>query len=76
VEAGKASAHDDDAVALMARGSVTADESLRAGTEQRAVSEDRPPLADSGPAKVLRAWSATVGRLSLMVERALTRARP
>jgi len=76
VEAGKASAHDDDAVALMARGRVTADESLRAGTEQRALSEDRPPLPETGPAKALRAWSAIVGRLSLSVERALTRARP
>ncbi len=76
VQAGKASAHDDDAVAWMARGQVTSDERLRESTEQRAVSEDRPPLADTGPAKALRAWSAAVGRVSLMAERLLTRARP
>ncbi|HWF73817.1 MAG TPA: NrfD/PsrC family molybdoenzyme membrane anchor subunit [Solirubrobacteraceae bacterium] len=76
VEAGKASAHDDDAVALMARGSVTADERLRVGTEQRALSEDRPPLADGGPVKVLRAWSAAVGRASLFAESVLKRVRP
>ena len=73
VEAGKASARDDDAVALMARGRVTADEGLRASTERRAVSEDRPPLSDGGPAKALRAWSAGVGQASLLVERLITR---
>jgi len=75
VEAGKASAHDDEAVALMARGSVTTDEPLRVASEQRALSADRPPLADSGPASVLRAWSSGVGRASLLVERLIDRAR-
>ena len=75
VEAGKASAHDDAAVALMARGSVTADERLRGATEQRALSEDRPPLGDGGAAKVLRLWSTTVGRASLLVERLVNRGR-
>jgi formate-dependent nitrite reductase membrane component NrfD len=69
VQAGKASAHDDEAVALMARGSLTADERLRRGTEQRIVSEQRPPLAGARAAKPLRAWSATVGATSLLVER-------
>jgi len=73
VEAGKASARDDEAVALTARGRVTADERLRGGTEQRAVSEDRPPLADTPLAKSLRGWSATVGRASLLAERLLSR---
>ena len=45
VEAGKASARDDEAVALMARGRATADERLRSGTERRALSDDRPPRA-------------------------------
>jgi formate-dependent nitrite reductase membrane component NrfD len=77
VRAGRASAHDDEAVALMARGQVTADERWRAGTEQRAISDDRPPLADTGLAKVLRGWSTNVGRASLLAERLLrlTRAR-
>jgi formate-dependent nitrite reductase membrane component NrfD len=68
IEGGRASAHDDEAVALMARGRVTADERLRVGTEQRALSEDREPLPDEGRAKVLRRWSAIVGKASLMVE--------
>ena len=75
VEAGKASAHDDEAVALMARAKLTPDESLRVGTEQRAVSEDRPPLADSGPLHAVREWSATIGRASLFVERLISRVR-
>lgn len=73
VEAGKASAHDDDAVALMARGRVTADEHLRVGAERRAVSEDRKPLPDRGPARALREWSAGVGKASLLVERLIRR---
>ncbi len=74
VEAGKASAHDDEAVALMARGGVTTDERMRGGTEQRARSEDRPPLADTGPVRALRAWSAIVGQASLIAEALIRRA--
>jgi formate-dependent nitrite reductase membrane component NrfD len=74
VEGGRASAADDDAVALMARGNVTADERLRVGSERRALSEDREPLPDDGPVKVLRRWSEVVGRASLTVER-LVRSR-
>ena len=62
VEAGKASARDDEAVALVARGRATADEHLRSGTERRALSDDRPPLAPGAAVAVLRAWSRTVGR--------------
>ena len=69
VEAGKASARDDEAVALMARGSATADEHLRSSTERRARSDDRPPLAPGAAVATLRAWSRTVGRASLLVER-------
>ena len=59
IEAGKASARDDEAVAMMARGR----------TERRAVSKDRAPRT-SGPAVVAaRAWSGAVGRTSLLVER-------
>jgi formate-dependent nitrite reductase membrane component NrfD len=69
IEAGKASARDDEAVAMMARGSVTADERLRRRTERRTVSEDRAPRT-SGPAlAAARAWSGAVRRTSLMVER-------
>jgi formate-dependent nitrite reductase membrane component NrfD len=75
VEAGKASARDDEAVALMARGSVTADERLRGGTERRAPSEDRRPLTRGRGATALGAWSATVGHASLLVERLIGRGR-
>lgn len=68
VQAGKASAHDDEVVALMARGAVTSDERMRAGTEQRTLSEHRAPLAGAAAAKALRLWSRTVGRASLTVE--------
>lgn len=68
VQAGRPSARDDEAVALMARGQVTADEAMRTGTERRAVSEDRPPLADAQPARTLRVWSRTIGSASLLVE--------
>jgi formate-dependent nitrite reductase membrane component NrfD len=71
IEAGKASARDDEAAALMARGRITADERLRRGTERRTVSRDRPPRAHgTAPA----AWSGIVGRTSLLVERLLRRA--
>ena len=73
VEAGKASARDDEAVALVARGSATADEHLRSGTERRALSDDRPPLAPGAAVRALRAWSRTVGRASLLAERRLRR---
>jgi hypothetical protein len=69
VEAGKASARDDEAVALMARGRLTLDERLRVGAERRALSEDREPLPATEPVRVLHAWSAAVGKASLVVER-------
>jgi formate-dependent nitrite reductase membrane component NrfD len=75
VKAGQASARDDEAVALMARGMVTGDERLRAQTEQRMVSDDRAPTGTT-LAKALRGWPSTVGRLSLLVERFLRKAGP
>jgi formate-dependent nitrite reductase membrane component NrfD len=74
VEAGKASARDDEAVALMARGRVTADERLRERTEHRILSDDRPPVAAGTAFAAAAAWSGTVGRASLLVERLLRRA--
>jgi formate-dependent nitrite reductase membrane component NrfD len=74
VEAGKASARDDEAVALMARGRVTADERLRKRTEHRILSDDRSPRASGAALAAARAWSGTVGRASLLVERLLRRA--
>jgi hypothetical protein len=74
VEAGKASARDDEAVALTARGKATADEHLRRFTEGRTLSDHRPPLARGATAAALRSWSGTVGRMSLLVERLLRRA--
>jgi formate-dependent nitrite reductase membrane component NrfD len=71
LEAGKASARDDEAVALMARGRVTADERLHEGTEHRLLSDDRPPAAGAAAFAAARAWSRTVGRASLLIERLL-----
>jgi formate-dependent nitrite reductase membrane component NrfD len=71
IHAGRASAHDDEAVALMARGMVTADERARSGSERRMVSRDRAPLAGAAAGKAMRVWSRTVGRASLLVERLL-----
>jgi formate-dependent nitrite reductase membrane component NrfD len=73
LEAGKASARDDQAVALMARGKVTSDERLRRGTERRTVSEDRPPRPRGAALAAAHAWSGAVGRTSLLVERLLRR---
>jgi formate-dependent nitrite reductase membrane component NrfD len=69
VSAGRASVSDDEAVALMARGAVTRDEWLRRGTEQRALSDERPPVGGRRAEKATRLWSGTVGRASLVVER-------
>jgi hypothetical protein len=71
LEAGRASARDDEAVALMARGGVTADERLRERTEHRVLSDDRPPAGGGIALAAVRAWSVTVGRASLLVERLL-----
>jgi hypothetical protein len=71
LEAGKASARDDEAVALMARGRVTADEGRRNRTERRAISDGRPPRARGAALAAARAWSATVGGTSILVERLL-----
>jgi hypothetical protein len=69
VQAGRASVSDDEAVALMARGALTADERLRRSTEQRVPADERPPVSGRGAARALRLWSDTVGRASLVVER-------
>ena len=74
IEAGQASARDDEAVALMARGRVTADERLRTGSERRTLSKFRRPRARAAVA--LRLWSDTIGRASLLTERLLRRAAP
>jgi formate-dependent nitrite reductase membrane component NrfD len=74
IEAGKASARDHEAVALTARGRVTADERMREGTEHRTLSDDRPPAAGGTALAAARAWSRAVGRASLLVERLLRRA--
>jgi hypothetical protein len=74
IDAGKASARDDEAVALMARGRATADERLRRGTERRTVSDEGAPRARARNLAATRAWSGTVGRTSLLVERLLRRA--
>ncbi len=69
VEAGKASARDDEAVALMARGRVTETERLRETTEQRSLSDHRPPHASRVAVAAARAWSNAVARASLLAER-------
>jgi formate-dependent nitrite reductase membrane component NrfD len=74
LEAGRASARDDEAVALVARGRVTADERRRKRTERRIVSDGRPPRTRGIALAAARAWSGTVGRTSILVERLLRRA--
>ncbi len=74
IEAGKASAHDDEAVALMARGRVTTDERVPQGAERRTVSDARPPRARGAALAAAHAWSGAIGRTSLLVERLLRRA--
>jgi hypothetical protein len=58
----------------MARGTVTADEGLHERTERRILSDARRPAAGGTAVAVARAWSRTVGRASLLVERLLRRA--
>jgi Polysulphide reductase, NrfD len=68
VEAGKASARDDEAVARTARGKVTLED--RRAHPPRAggtVSELRRPIGGPGPA-LARAWTETLRRASLLVE--------
>jgi polysulfide reductase-like protein len=62
VEVGPVSARDDVAVALNARGG-------EAHSERHEVSRPRPPRCSS----LARAWTGTVGRASLLAERALRR---
>jgi hypothetical protein len=68
VEAGKASARDDEAVARTARGKVTVEDRLgHPPRAARAVSREHRPLG--GPSRALaRAWTETMRRASLLVE--------
>jgi formate-dependent nitrite reductase membrane component NrfD len=75
VEAGGVSGRDDEAVALMARGTLAGEEPPRVGAERRALSEDRAPLDDGRATDALRGWSTAIGRLSLLAERLIKRAR-
>jgi formate-dependent nitrite reductase membrane component NrfD len=76
VEGGKASAHDDEAVARMARGRVTRDDdALRPQTARRSVSALRAPLARGAAAAGLRPWTEAVRRTSLLAERIVRRGR-
>jgi formate-dependent nitrite reductase membrane component NrfD len=74
VDAGRASAADDEAVARMARGRVTAEDELRRPGARRTISRVRGPERPR-PAALLRRWSTTTGRLSLLVEERLRAAR-
>ncbi|MCW3064930.1 MAG: hypothetical protein JWN32_2102 [Solirubrobacterales bacterium] len=71
VEAGKASARDDEAVARTARGKVTLEDRLgHPPRATRELSAERRPLV--GPAGALaRAWTETLRRASLGVESVL-----
>jgi formate-dependent nitrite reductase membrane component NrfD len=71
VEAGRASARDDEAVARTARGRATVEDRLRDGrTTARAETPATPPARES---RVLAAYADAVRRLSLAIERALRR---
>lgn len=74
VEAGKASARDDVAVARMARGDVTPQDAGRVGPPAgaRAESELRAPAAPA-VTRVGRVWTEAVRRGSLLAETALGR---
>jgi len=73
VEAGKASARDDLAVARMARGTLTREDVPGARPpDGRLPSRRREPLRRGGDL-VSRGWSEAVRRVSLAVERALRR---
>jgi formate-dependent nitrite reductase membrane component NrfD len=73
VQAGKASARDDEVVARSARGRLGGSEDEHAlRPPRRTVSRDRQPLR-AGPAAALRRWSAAIGAASLRVERVVTR---
>jgi len=75
VQAGKASGLDDEAVALTARAKAGPGAAARGGPGSRAVSEDRRPVTGAGAAKAMRAWSHTIGRVSLAVERVINARR-
>ena len=66
VEAGPASARDDEAVAATARGKATWDDRLGRTHTPRLRSQLRRPAA---PSALGAAWTGAVGRLSLLAER-------
>ena len=69
VQAGKASARDDETVALTARPRLTSDEPTPGGVGERIVSNARPPLAGGVVARrTARLWSRAVGAASLRME--------
>jgi formate-dependent nitrite reductase membrane component NrfD len=70
MEAGSASARDDEAVAVLARGTERTD----TGLGERTVSEHRPPRPQGRASAALRAWSKAIGHTSLLTERLLRRA--
>jgi formate-dependent nitrite reductase membrane component NrfD len=69
IQAGKASALDDETVALAARTRVTRDGRPDTGAAERMISDTRRPRASRAAETALRAWSRTVGGSSLLVER-------
>jgi formate-dependent nitrite reductase membrane component NrfD len=72
IEAGKASAHDDEAVALTARRTGTGDGRERKVAERRTIAKHRSSRARASAAR--GAWSHGVARVSLLTERVLRRA--
>jgi formate-dependent nitrite reductase membrane component NrfD len=76
VQAGKASALDDETVAAAARTRQTRDESTPTGAGERIVAEARPPRASGGmPRQMARVWSRAIGGASLLVERLVSSVR-
>ncbi|MGZ4178174.1 MAG: NrfD/PsrC family molybdoenzyme membrane anchor subunit [Solirubrobacteraceae bacterium] len=74
VQAGKASALDDEAVAFTARTRLARSEPSPTVAEQRVLSETRQPVAGGRvSARTARLWSRTVGAVSLLVERTAVR---
>ncbi|MBB4664256.1 NrfD/PsrC family molybdoenzyme membrane anchor subunit [Conexibacter arvalis] len=73
VEAGKASARDDLAVARMARGALTVEDVPGAPPHGRRLESRRRAVLRRGGGAAARGWSEAVRRISLAVERALPR---
>jgi hypothetical protein len=73
IQAGQASALDDESVALTARTRITGNGRPGPAATTRLISDARPPRPGRATETALRAWSRAVGRASLLVDRLAAR---